>query len=97
MNKLFWLIAGVAIGVVVAKQIEENPQARKAYEEAKSSLQEFADAVADGYKERESELSRPPRKATATKTPNRTTKPASKSSSRTTAKRPAAKSKLAGK
>jgi hypothetical protein len=85
MNKLFWLIAGVAIGAVVAKQIEENPQARKAYEEAKASLQEFADAVSEGYKERESELSKPARKSTA------------KSSSRSTARKTAAKSKPAGK
>jgi hypothetical protein len=89
MNKLFWLIAGVAIGAVVAKQIEENPQARKAYEEAKVSLQEFADAVAEGYKERETELAKPARKP-ATKTSR---KPATRS----TAKKPAAKSKSAGK
>jgi hypothetical protein len=89
MNKLFWLIAGVAIGAVVAKQIEENPQARKAYEEAKASLQEFADAVAEGYKERETELAKPARKP-ATKTSR---KPATRS----TAKKPAAKSKSAGK
>ena len=85
MNKLFWLIAGVAIGAVVAKQIEENPQARKAYEEAKASLQEFADAVSEGYKERESELSKPARKSTA------------KSPPRSTARKTAAKSKPAGK
>jgi flagellar capping protein FliD len=85
MNKLFWLIAGVAIGAVVAKQIEENPQARKAYEEAKASLQEFADAVAEGYKERETELAKPARKSS------------SKSSTRSTAKKPATKSKPAGK
>jgi hypothetical protein len=89
MNKLFWLIAGVAIGAVVAKQIEENPQARKAYEEAKASLQEFADAVAEGYKERETELAKPARKP-ATKTSR---KPATRS----TVKKPAAKSKSAGK
>jgi hypothetical protein len=89
MNKLFWLIAGVAIGAVVAKQIEENPQARKAYEEAKASLQEFADAVAEGYKERETELAKPARKP-ATKTSRKPAK-------RSTAKKPAAKSKSAGK
>jgi predicted RNase H-like HicB family nuclease len=89
MNKLFWLIAGVAIGAVVAKQIEENPQARKSYEEAKASLQEFADAVAEGYKERETELAKPARKP-ATKTSR---KPATRS----TVKKPAAKSKSAGK
>jgi hypothetical protein len=93
MNKLFWLIAGVAIGVVAAKQIEENPQAKKAYEEAKASLQEFAEAVSEGYKERESELSKPARKPaakTARKSP-------AKSSARSTAKKTAAKSKPAGK
>jgi hypothetical protein len=93
MNKLFWLIAGVAIGAVVAKQIEENPQARKAYEEAKASLQEFADAVAEGYKERETELSKPVRK-TAAKTAR---KSGIKSSARSTAKKPADTSKPAGK
>jgi hypothetical protein len=93
MNKLFWLIAGVAIGAVVAKQIDENPQARKAYEEAKTSLQEFADAVAEGYKERETELAKPARKPAA-KTAR---KSSAKSPTRSTAKRPAAKSKPAGK
>jgi len=93
MNKLFWLIAGVAIGAVVTKQIEENPQARKAYEEAKASLQEFADAVSEGYKERESELSKPARKPAA----KSTRKPAAKSASRSTAKKTAAKPKPAGK
>jgi uncharacterized membrane-anchored protein YhcB (DUF1043 family) len=93
MNKLFWLIAGVAIGAVAARQIDENPQARKAYEEAKASLQEFADAVADGYKERETELAKPARKPAA----KTSRKSSTKSSVRSTAKKPAAKSKPAGK
>jgi hypothetical protein len=93
MNKLFWLIAGVAIGAVVAKQIEENPQARKAYEEAKASLQEFADAVAEGYKDRETELTKPARKPAA----KASRKTNARTSARPTAKKPAAKSKSAGK
>ena len=93
MNKLFWLIAGVAIGAVAARQINENPQARKAYEEAKASLQEFADAVAEGYKERETELAKPRRKPAATAS----AKSSAKASVRSTAKKPAAKSKPAGK
>ncbi len=97
MNKLFWLVAGVAIGAVVAKQIDENPQARKAYEEAKASLQEFADAVADGYKERETELSKPARKPAATKARKSTSKAPTKTASRTAARKPAAKSKPSGK
>ena len=93
MNKLFWLLAGVAIGAVAARQINENPQARKAYEEAKASLQEFADAVAEGYKERDSELAKPRRKPAA----NASAKSRAKASVRSTAKKPAAKSKPAGK
>jgi hypothetical protein len=93
MNKLFWLIAGFAIGAVVAKQIEENPQARKAYEEAKASLQEFADAVAEGYKDRETELTKPARKPAA----RASRKTNARTSARPTAKKPAAKSKSAGK
>jgi Tfp pilus assembly protein PilE len=93
MNKLFWLVAGVAIGAVAARQIDENPQARKAYEEAKAALQEFADAVADGYKERETELAKPARKPAA----KTSRKSSTKSSVRSTAKKPAAKSKPAGK
>lgn len=93
MNKLFWLIAGVAIGAVVAKQIEENPQARKAYEEAKTSLQDFADAVAEGYKDRETELA----KTSTKKTSESRAKQRVKTASSSTAKKPAAKSKPAGK
>jgi hypothetical protein len=93
MNKLFWLLAGVAIGAVAARQINENPQARKAYEEAKASLQEFADAVAEGYKERDSELAKPRRKPAA----STSRKSSAKASVRSTAKKPAAKSKPAGK
>jgi hypothetical protein len=93
MNKLFWLLAGVAIGAVAARQINENPQARKAYEEAKASLQEFADAVAEGYKERETELAKPRRKPAA----NASRKSSAKASVRSTAKKPAAKSKPSGK
>jgi murein L,D-transpeptidase YafK len=93
MNKILWLIAGVAIGAVAARQINENPQARKAYEEAKASLQEFADAVAEGYKERETQLTKPTRKTTA----KTSRKSSTEGSTRSTAKKPAAKSKPAGK
>lgn len=67
MKKLVWFIAGIAIGAVAARQIEENPAARKAYEEAKASVSEFRDAVLDGFQEREAELSKPKRKPAAAK------------------------------
>lgn len=66
MKKLVWFVAGIALGAVAARQIEENPAARKAYEEAKASVSEFRDAVLEGYREREAELAKPKRKPTAT-------------------------------
>jgi hypothetical protein len=65
MKKLVWFIAGIALGAVAAKQVEQNPAARKAYEETKASLQEFKDAVLEGYQEREAELTKPKRKPAA--------------------------------
>jgi hypothetical protein len=65
MKKLVWLIAGIALGAIAARQIEENPAARKAYEDAKGSIQEFRDAVLEGYQEREAELTKPKRKPAA--------------------------------
>ena len=79
MKKLVWFIAGIAIGAVAARQIEENPAARKAYEEAKASVSEFCDAVLEGFQEREAELSKPKRKpAAATTTAGRSKSAASK-------------------
>lgn len=94
MNKLFWLIAGVALGAAAAKQINENPEARKAYEQAKNALQEFSDAVSEGYREREAELSKPSRASTAKKT---STPSSSKASKRSNPRKSTPKSKTAGK
>lgn len=79
MKKLVWFIAGIALGAVAAKQIEENPAARKAYEETKASLEDFRDAVLEGYQERDTELSKPKRKpAAATKKTGPKSKPSGK-------------------
>ncbi len=90
MKKLVWFIAGIAIGAVAARQIEENPAARKAYDEAKASVSEFRDAVLEGFQEREAELAKPTRKPAATKT----TAARSKSAA---SKKTGPKSKPAGK
>lgn len=77
MKKLVWFIAGIALGAVAVRQIEENPAARKAFEGAKLSATEFRDAVMQGYKERDRELSKPTKRpATAKSGPK--SKPASK-------------------
>jgi hypothetical protein len=56
-------------------------------------LQEFADAVAEGYKDRETELTKTAGKGSS----KSTAKPRAKKTSRSSAKKPAAKSKPAGK
>jgi hypothetical protein len=76
MKKLVWFMAGIALGAVAARQIEENPAARKAYEDAKASVQDFKDAVLEGFQEREAELVKPKRKPAA----QRKTEPKSKPS-----------------
>jgi predicted RNase H-like HicB family nuclease len=78
MKKLVWFMAGIALGAVAARQIEENPAARKAYEEAKASLQEFKDAVLEGYQEKDAELAKPKRKPAATKSTGPKSKPSGK-------------------
>jgi uncharacterized membrane-anchored protein YhcB (DUF1043 family) len=78
MKKLVWFMAGIALGAVAARQIEENPAARKAYEEAKASLQDFRDAVMEGFEEREAELVKPKRKTSPVKKTGPKSKPAGK-------------------
>ncbi|MFY9304796.1 MAG: hypothetical protein WAO31_04790 [Rhodoluna sp.] len=80
MKKLVWFMAGIALGAVAARQIEENPAARKAYEDAKASVSEFRDAVLEGFEEREAEIAkpRPKRKPAAVKKTGPKSKPAGK-------------------
>jgi hypothetical protein len=80
MKKLVWFMAGIVLGAVAARQIEENPAARKAYEDAKASVSEFRDAVLEGFEEREAEIAkpRPKRKPAAVKKTGPKSKPAGK-------------------
>ncbi|MFM7013805.1 MAG: hypothetical protein ACKOXT_02275 [Actinomycetota bacterium] len=77
MKKLLWFFIGITVGAIATKQIEENPAAKKAYEDAKLSVAEFRDAVMEGYKEREAELNKPkPKRTSSASRPKN--KPASK-------------------
>lgn len=78
MKKLAWFIVGIALGAVAAKQIEENPSARKALDDAKRSASNLKDAVLEGYREREAELTKPRPKRTSTSVTRPKNKPASK-------------------
>ena len=91
MKRGFWLISGIAIGLVAARRLSENPKAQAVVDDAARRAKEFGTAVAEGFKERESETvaqkAAPGKKPVARRTAVR--KPA--------AKRPAAAKKPAPK
>jgi len=59
MRKTAVLIAGIAIGVYLARQIEANPEAKKALDQAGEKIKTFANAVSDGYREQEAKSAKP--------------------------------------
>jgi hypothetical protein len=58
MKKLFWFIAGITLGVVAVRQLDENPQARQFADEATRRAKSFGAAVSEGFREREAQLDR---------------------------------------
>lgn len=56
MKRSFWLISGVAIGLVVAKRLAENPKAQAVVDDAAKRAKEFGEAVAEGFREREAQV-----------------------------------------
>jgi len=58
MRKTAVLIAGIAIGVYLAKQLEANPEAKKTLDEAGEKIRTFATAVSEGYREQEAKASK---------------------------------------
>ncbi|MCS0498181.1 hypothetical protein [Protaetiibacter mangrovi] len=56
MKGALLLIAGVAIGFVVAHEVSKTDAGKKFFDDVDSKAKEFGDAVVTGYKARESEL-----------------------------------------
>lgn len=56
MKGLFLLIAGVAIGFVVAHQVSNTDQGKQFFDDVDTKARDFGSAVIDGYKAREAEL-----------------------------------------
>ena len=54
MKRAAFFIAGIAFGVYLAKQIDANPEARKAVTDAGDKVKTFANAVVAGYRDQES-------------------------------------------
>jgi hypothetical protein len=51
MKKIFWLATGITVGLIAAKQIEKNPKAKAAYDEATEKLKTLVNAFTEGYEE----------------------------------------------
>ncbi len=62
MKRGFWLISGIAIGLVAARRLSESPKAQAVVDDAARRAKEFGNAVAEGFKEREAEISAAPKK-----------------------------------
>lgn len=96
MKKAFWLLTGIAAGLVIAKQLDENPKAQAVVDDAAKRAKEFGAAIAEGFREREAELAQSVKKPAAKPTtaakagPKKpaTIKPVAK---KTVARKPAAK------
>jgi hypothetical protein len=56
MKGALLLIAGAAIGFVVAHQVAKTPEGKQFFDDVDSKAREFGEAVVDGYKAREAEL-----------------------------------------
>ena len=56
MKGVLLVLAGVAIGFVVAHQVAKTPGGKQFFEDVDSKAREFGSAVVDGYKAREAEL-----------------------------------------
>lgn len=97
MKKAFWLLTGIAAGLVIAKQLDENPKAQAVVDDAAKRAKEFGAAIAEGFREREAELAAPAAKKPAAKAPT-AKKPAAKPATKSTAaKKPAARKPAAKK
>jgi hypothetical protein len=58
MSRFGWFVAGLGLGAFAAIQAKENPQVKAAADELLGAAKEFGNAVTEGYKEREAELSK---------------------------------------
>ncbi|CAN5329380.1 hypothetical protein BH10ACT7_BH10ACT7_22500 [soil metagenome] len=56
MKGVILLVAGVAIGFVVAHQVAKTPEGKQFFDDVDTKAREFGNAVVDGYKAREAEL-----------------------------------------
>jgi hypothetical protein len=67
MKKAFWFITGIAAGLIAAEQLKNNPKAKAIADDVLAKVRELGDVAAEGFREREAELSAAKKKPAATK------------------------------
>ncbi|TFD45197.1 hypothetical protein E3T55_19500 [Cryobacterium frigoriphilum] len=56
MKKFVWLVVGVAVGFVVAHEVNQTKQGKQFFNDLDVKAREFGEAISDGYRQREAEL-----------------------------------------
>jgi hypothetical protein len=56
MKKFLWFVAGISLGLVATKQLNENPKAQELAADVTRRAKDFGAAVSEGFREREAEL-----------------------------------------
>ncbi|MFC5931485.1 hypothetical protein D6T64_06600 [Cryobacterium melibiosiphilum] len=56
MKKFVWLVVGVAVGFVVAHEVNQTKQGKQFFSDLDVKAREFGEAISDGYRQREAEL-----------------------------------------
>ena len=68
MSRLGWFAAGLGLGALAVIQLRDNPKAQVAVDDAILAAKEFANSVAEGYREQEKAATKKPApKSTAAK------------------------------
>jgi len=56
MKYLFWLLAGVGLGFLVAHQVNRTDAGKAFFADVDSKARQISEALVEGYRERSSEL-----------------------------------------
>lgn len=56
MKYVFWLLAGVGLGFLVAHQVSRTPAGKAFLDDVDAKTRQISDALVDGYRSRSSEL-----------------------------------------
>lgn len=56
MKKFVWLVVGIAVGFVVAHEVNQTKQGKQFFSDLDVKAREFGEAISDGYRQREAEL-----------------------------------------